>query len=118
MNASSPGKTLMTSIKGLLSSQEPDANAQGEGLSSWVQSVPIGQPEHVVRGFIEQVIIIRQERQNVRAQFKQLEILLKGAEPHIRELEALLDQSSLPLSTQNREIATTVDSLLKAFSQT
>lgn len=118
MNASSPGKTLMTSIKGLLSSQESDANAQGDGLSSWVQSVPIGQPEHVVRGFIEQVLIIRQERQNVRAQFKQLEILLKGAEPHIRELEALLDQSSLPLSTQNREIATTVDSLLKAFAQT
>ncbi|WP_018610303.1 hypothetical protein [Uliginosibacterium gangwonense] len=117
LTAPSPGKNLIGSLRGLLTQQEGEADAQLGGLSAWVQSVSMEPPEHLVKGFIQQITAIRQQKQNVRAQLRQLEILLKGAEPHLCDLETQLNQSVLPLTTESRNIATALDSLLKAFSQ-
>ncbi len=117
MNAPTAGKNLMYSLRGLLSSQAEESDAHAGGLSAWAPDSSENRPEQAAKDFIRQVAIIRHQRQNIRAQFKQLEILLKKAEPHLIELEAQLNQCALPLSTDNRETATTVDSLLRAFAQ-
>ena len=116
LNSPTTGKNLMSSLRGLLYPQSEKPSSQEEGLSAWVPGGQIDETTLAVKGFLREVVIIRHQRQNVRGQFKQLELLLKRAAPLISELTVLLNKSTLPLSISAREIATAVDSLLKAFA--